>query len=344
MHIFSSAYTIQTRDGTIFAPGVRYIVPTGFARDLEAGIVKEQGESADYRLSHFNSYENRYHGQQLFAHDTLCIYRHGAIGDTLMTTAVVAELRRRNPFATINVYARPDNADLWHGLGVNVILGFPVFDEVRAQHHLLFENLLECDSEPDQACGIDNLFAFAGIDPVSVPSERKVPVVVEREDDYYAGPPNAKYVLMQDSSSNRNRDYPHTDKVRELLFALGYQVLVFGRKLKTPRFRNLIPLIKSASLVICPDSSIGHLAAAFPSVPVISLWGPFSPWDRVLHYANHHPMVGTLGCPHSPCRTHEYRFPSQCKDAPAFDGTACAALASIPPEAVVRRAKEILGL
>jgi hypothetical protein len=308
---------------------------------LEAGIVKEQGEDASYRLSHFNSYENRYHGQKLFG-DRLSIYRHGAIGDTLMTTAAVAEIRRRNPDAQIDLYCRPENVDLWYGLGVNVRPGFPIFDEIRNDQHLLFENLIECDSEPDQGCAIDAMLNFAGIDPASVADERKVPAVVEREDDYYAGPPSAKYVLMQDSASNRNRDYPHTDKVRELLFAMGFQVLVFGRKLKTPRFRNLIPLIKSAALVICPDSSIGHLAAAFPQVPVISLWGPFSPRDRAKYYANHHPMEARHACPHAPCRTHEYRFPSWCKDAPTFDGSACAALASITPEQIIEKAKELL--
>src|SRR6185369_2052938 len=142
MHIFSSPHQIDTKDGTVFQPGVRYVVPTGMARTLESGLIERLGAEVEYRLSHFNSYENRYHGQPLGS-GRLAIYRHGAIGDTLMATAVVAEIRRRNPEAQIDLYCRPSNVDLWHGLGVNVRPGFPVLDEVRGDQHLFYENMLE---------------------------------------------------------------------------------------------------------------------------------------------------------------------------------------------------------
>lgn len=344
MHIFTSDFSITTKDGTTFFPGVRYVLPDGFARTLERGIIEQRGEGAGYRLSHFNSYERRYHGQQLFEGDTLDIYRHGAIGDTLMTTAVVAEIRRRNPFATINLYTRPGNVDLWHGIQVNVIPGFPVFDEIRGHHHLFYENMLEANSEPDQECAVDTMLCFAGIDPESVPAEKKLPLVWDKNDTLrYV--PKEPYILLQVGASNGNRNYPHSSQLHALLTEAfpGVRVFVLGEHNKLPKFRDCIPLVRMARLVICPDSSIGHLAAAFPSVPVISLWGLFHPNDRIKYYRNHHPLVGFSACPHAPCRSHEFKLPARkCIHAQAFDGQACAALASITPEMIVVKAKELL--
>src|ERR1051326_1682780 len=101
MHIFTSVFKLQTKDGVILEPGIRYVVPSHIARGIESELVSHAGAEAGYRLSHFNSYERRYHGQTLGAEEVLCVYRHGAIGDTLMTTALVAELRRRSPLARI---------------------------------------------------------------------------------------------------------------------------------------------------------------------------------------------------------------------------------------------------
>lgn len=348
MHIFTSNYTLISKDGTTFLPGVRYVLPSHIAREMEQSLLTEYGLQASYRLSHFNSYERRYHGQHLSTADTLCIYRHGAIGDTLMTIALVAELHRRCPDARIVVYTRPGNVDLWHGLGVTVVGGFPIFEDIRSASHLFYENMLENDSEPDQGCSIDNLFQFAGIDPATVADERKVPVVVERKDDEYDWqnypPQDCKYVVLHANASNPNRTYPHVERLVEILEREGMDVYCIGDGCRAfPKFRNTIPLVKHAALVICPDSSIGHLAAAFPSVPVISLWGLFHPNDRIRYYRNHHPLTGFSACPHAPCRSHEFILPKRrCKDAPTFDGKSCAVLASITPEMIVAKAKELL--
>lgn len=363
MHVFQSPYLIQLKDGTVFLPRVRYVVPTGVARNMEESLLHQRPD-ATYTLSHFNSYERRYAGQQLHKGDSLLLYRHGAIGDTLMTTAVVKVIRDRNPDATIDLYCREQNAELWHGLGVNVLPGYPPFDAARTYtHHLLFENLLESNSEDDQGCAIDDLFSFAGIDPQSVMDEQKVPVVVEKEEDEKPrrhGFVGNKLVVIQWSASNPNRNYPHMLELVKLMCATfpypthvavvgdldgprwGPEVQANDLRGETARFRNLIPIIKHAALVICPDSSVGHLAAAFPSVPVISLWGLFHPHDRVKYYTNHHPMTGFAACPHAPCRSHEFKLPAKCKDAPTSDGTSCAALASITPESIVAKAKELL--
>jgi ADP-heptose:LPS heptosyltransferase len=57
------------------------------------------------------------------------------------------------------------------------------------------------------------------------------------------------------------------------------------------------------SCIVCPDSVLGHIAAAYPEIPVISLWSSFSPADRIASYTNHKPIYNAIKC--SPCRAHE---------------------------------------
>lgn len=130
-------------------------------------------------------------------------------------------------------------------------------------------------------------------------------------------------------------------------------------------FRMHVPLIERASLLICPDSSFGHLAACFPHVPVISLWGVFHPDNRVKYYGNHYPLHNFDVCRWAPCHNHEFDIPlHQCRkgghwdavrekynafckkahvihDENTLDGY-CAVLASIEPETILELADRLL--
>lgn len=362
MHIFQSELFLRTRDDVPLFPFCRYVMPDGVGRDIEAEIQCHHPH-ATYTLSHFNSYERRTDCSQPLGKKRIAIYRHGAIGDTLISTALVSWLRRRNPEAVLDVYCRPKNVELWHGVGARAMPGYPTFDALtRYDGHLMFENMLECDSEPDQGCAIDAQFRFCGIDPEAVPEEEKVPVVVGKETDGF-GPElhGWKTIVIQSNASNQNRTWPHLDelviKLANIFQFPEYKVVVVGdkgeRRFVHPvtdlrgeflRFRNLIPIIKNAALVICPDSSVGHLAAAFPTVPVISLWGLFDPNDRVKYYRNHHPLEQFSTCPHAPCRSHMYSLPlEKCRDAADnLNPTSCAALRAITPEMIAAKAKELL--
>lgn len=119
---------------------------------------------------------------------------------------------------------------------------------------------------------------------------------------------------------------------------------------ETKNFNELKPIIRNAGLVVCPDSSISHLVAAYPEVPAISLWGPFHPDDRAKYYTNHTKLFGS-GCDHAPCRCHDFQLPiNKCRlggDGPwlmAGDKTLgwCNALGSIQPETILATAKSIL--
>jgi ADP-heptose:LPS heptosyltransferase len=59
-------------------------------------------------------------------------------------------------------------------------------------------------------------------------------------------------------------------------------------------------LIESASLVIGPDSSAIHFAAAFET-PALGIWGPFSPAARTKYYPRQIHLHHTDRCQYSPC-------------------------------------------
>ena len=115
----------------------------------------------------------------------------------------------------------------------------------------------------------------------------------------------------------------------------------------THSFRALVPLVRRAACVVCPDSSVGHLAAAFPGVPVVSLWGSFHPGDRARYYSNHRPLTAFEACPHAPCRPHRFSLPQEkCKDATNAvigEQRACCALRAISPGRVADAVLEAIN-
>ena len=113
---------------------------------------------------------------------------------------------------------------------------------------------------------------------------------------------------------------------------------------KVKQWRHLIPLIAEASCVVTPDTGMGHIAAAFPRVPVVSLWGSFSHASRAKYYANHHPMEPKGICPHAPCWTHGNEIPRNlCKDCGGYSeqSTHCGVINSIDPDDLVAKVEEV---
>lgn len=357
----------------------------------------------DFRVTAFNSYERRYDGSDINGKN-LAIYRHNAWGDSLMASAVPRYIKSLYPTAEIYFYCHPDMFDLHLGnqfIEHNMAIPIPIsLDACKHFHdfHVFYEGMLENDSEPDQNNCYDNFFAFCGLR--DVPDHYKRPYVFIRPGDYFQAKvwqedkeiqfdPTGKYVVCHLSPANENRCYPmiYSRRFWELFIAnfSDFKIYVIGldpdgrRKgmfkdlprvvnmlSKASSVRHYIPLLENAKLIIAPDSSIGHLAACFPHVPVISLWGPFHPNDRVKYYGNHYPIChGKDACRHCPCHNHEFEIPIQqcqaggrwneireryneaCRKAGAvhdpntLDGW-CAALADITPMEILELADKLL--
>jgi ADP-heptose:LPS heptosyltransferase len=202
-----------------------------------------------------------------------------------------------------------------------------------------FESASEWDNDSEQPNIYDRLFGMAGIDPSRVPAKFKRPIFsIQTEDinkrldwlrqvgaavnkDLSGG-----YIFLQIQSTNKVRSMPAslTERVlaalnkfaveRKLPILCGGSVPftpeIAGIIAKTPMAINVATtmnnlrlygsIVGGASLVIGPDSSALHLAAAF-EVPALGFWGPFSPFSRCRYYPNQIHLYHPELCPASPC-------------------------------------------
>lgn len=361
-------------------PFVRYVLPAGPAQHFAAGL---RAKAIGYTMSVFNAYARPYGGTDLNG-KRLAFYRHAAFGDQLMATSVPVYLKHLFPNAQIDVYCSPEVIEVWNGLPVRAFPAPITLEAARAYDaHLFYDQMLEEDREPDQDNAYDSLFRFAGLS--DVPDIFKRPKVVSLESDLEElGNLNVqewlpeKYLVYQLGAGNANRSYPMEqgrEFIRRFLEAFtDWHVIVVGTDRRgdlaqllgagpdlaplpkrtinlvngLKRFRSLIPLVQRAGLVVCPDSSIGHLAAAFPQVPVISLWGLFAPNDRVKYYANHHALWPREVCPFAPCHNHDFKLPQEkCElatNATPGEQKWCNVLRAVSPERILEKATQILSL
>jgi len=360
MVILSSPVT-ATHDGVSLAPFARYVVTISQGDAIIDAL--RSNDLKPVEASNFNSYERRYSGHDLNA-KTLCIYRHAAFGDQLMTTAIPAYLKTRWPKAHVIMSCGIGVSEVWeNNPDVDFCSGAVPFETAKlSDYHLFFESMLECNGLEEQGNAYDDMFAFGGM--LDVPNEFKRPHIyigttdIKRDSEWrnYIG--KEPYIVYQWNAGNPVRQYPPDMAAKLLEQWVDTKIVVVGKTKdkipslshvvdltnRTNHFRQLIPIIRQSKAVVCPDSSISHLCAAFPGeVKAISLWGPFSPDDRILYYENHTALQGR--CPHAPCRTHSFKPPiDKCRDAGAEYVRAdnCAALATITTHEIVSAIKNIL--
>lgn len=357
-----------------YKPFCRYIVS-----DYEAMYLTQFAVSTKWSRSAFNSYEHRYGGQDLNG-KKVCIYRHTAYGDQLMVSAVPYYLKTLYPDAIVHLYCAPGIVDMWKNNpyvgGAAIPLPIP-FDVARSyDYHIFYEGMLENNGEPDQNCCYDDFFSVIGL--TDVPARFKRPHFIPRPEDMKGIEDlgldlSGKYLVYHLAPANKNRCYPPQKGVDFITMFLeefkSWKVLIVGRVgeddawkseyeniipdrpnvvnlvNKTESFRQLVPIIQRASLVVCPDSSVLHLAACFPDVPVVSLWGIFHPNDRAKYYPNSFPIFKGDACPHAPCHNHDFRLPlEKCTQSRGWtDGQQyCQVLNAIEPEDIMKKIRGIL--
>jgi ADP-heptose:LPS heptosyltransferase len=142
------------------------------------------------------------------------------------------------------------------------------------------------------------------------------------------------YIFLQIQATNKVRSLPFSlmEKVLAAVNEFGEQrnlpILcggnipfppdIAGLIAKTPMAINVATTINNlrlfgaivggASLVIGPDSSALHFAAAF-EVPALGFWGPFSPESRTRYYPNQIHLYHPELCPASPCYNYLPELP-----------------------------------
>jgi ADP-heptose:LPS heptosyltransferase len=373
MRIVKPDKLVKASSGILYKPFNRYVVS-----DFEHLYLDDHTPNTEWEWSSFNPWERRYGGQNLTGKRVL-VYRHSAYGDQLMVSAIPHYLKTMCPDARVDLYCDPVVMDLWAGCpyveGSAIPIPIP-FDAVQHEYdyHIMYEGMMEANGEWDQYNAYDDMFGVLGLDP---PNKFKRPFVTVRPEDSKgineAGLDlNMKYMVYHLAPANMNRCYPilHGMKfLREFLsvypdwnaIVVGimpkgnfYNQYIVNKPLarcidlvnRTEKFRTLVPIIERASLVVCPDSSVLHLAAAFPDVPIVSLWGLFGPEDRAKYYTNNHSVWKPSTCPHAPCHNHDFNLPlTKCEDAGGYheDQQYCRVLESIELEEILAATMEAVG-
>jgi len=274
----------------------------------------------------------------------------GGIGDLLMMTPALAELRRRLPRAHID-FAVPARY-------------FPLFDGNRDFRLLDVDGPLRTD---DYDCCISwsdcpasrvetrtaprvrtsRIQAFAASLGCRELRDARPRYAVSEEEQAFAdafwrehGLGREPVVAVQYRAAEPYRDYPHMDAVIRALAARGRTVMVFHDEplggLRAERvlvidrlpLRRAVALLARCALLIAPDSAFVHLAGAL-GMPAIAIYGPISGEVRTRHYPSVQVLQERFGC--VPCWRHQ--------EAPCAltDGMDSPCLSAIPPEAVLER-------
>ena len=366
MMVLGSPDHIVYNGKSFMQPFVRYIVPN----ELGNECLKS---NAKWKVSAIGSFERRYGGQDLNG-KSIAIIRYHGIGDMLMVTGLVKYLHDKYPEAIIHFYCLDSYASsVWHqneDLTSKGYIPLPMtLDGMRQyDYHLFYDGMIEHNAEYDQNNAYDDMFAFAGLH--DVPDQYKHPYIYESDKDAEWAKAEGivldePYILVQIHSSSDIRTYPPEQTAEMLKLCLKrfpeHKIILVGEVMhdvikevsdnriisavgKMNAWRSMIPLVKNANAIVCPDSSISHIAAVFPEVPVVSLWGAFSFASRAKYYTNHHPIEVKV-CPHQPCWTHGMTIPKdKCKDCESFSNGEkyCSGMRAITPESIVEKLEVVM--
>jgi len=369
MMVLNSRVLMKYNGQIILKPLDRSCVPNEMGRML-VGAAPDK-----VKWSTFDSWEKRYSGQDLNG-KSICIMRYAGIGDLLHITALTRYLRHLYPTAMIHFYTlgpHYSSTAFYGNPDVDGCAAFPLpipLDAAKQyDYHIFIDGVMEHNSEYDQGNWYDILYSFCGLK--NVPAEFKRPELRPMAQDWKWIEDShidlsSPYVMFQTRSSSPIRDYADdlgAKCVDELLKRLpAHRVAITGecdlpayhRFKDNPRviwacgvtqnWRQIIPLVYNADCVVCSDTGMGHVAAAYPHVPVVSLWGAFNYECRAKYYANHTPIEHVGTCPHQPCYTHGNTLPvAKCRASRGWkEGQVnCSAMLDITPveiaEAVARR-------
>lgn len=259
----------------------------------------------------------------------ICIKRRlGGIGDVLMTTPITKAIKATIPHCRL-VYA----TDLEYSQGAlaDIIKHNPYVDElissqnVRDQDYAYMIDITRTGLDKEKAGTVPpnriDMFAEAvGVDVSADP----VPIyIVEKSEQQWAKKylkerlgritKKTKIIAIQVRSNDARRTWP-LDYMQELAYLLAahedMHVLLFdwgstvGRwaddhprlhKVMDMKLTEVAALVQQADVVVCPDSSMLHLAGALQK-KIVTIFGPIPPDSRTNHYANATAMVKNLPC------------------------------------------------
>lgn len=245
-----------------------------------------------------------------FAKNTFGIKRQGALGDVLLITPIIQELKKRHPACRIWVETSCPEA-LTNHPDVQVVIAKGIEKKVsriinldlayEKQPHL---HLVDAYSQVALGSYLEDKrpFLFSSDKDLN-----KLSKIVQGRIEMTKEP----YIVMHQAVSWDNRTWPKScwDVVVKSLIDQGYKIVIVGRKKDfsfegDTRVINLLSkltlsqireLIKHAKLFIGPDSALIHIAMT-TSTPIVGIFTVADPKLRVTREKNTIALTPTSSC------------------------------------------------
>lgn len=334
---------------------VEHIYPTGiaaaFRRDHKDKIAKSRGLGPLYR---------KYNGQDL-ENKKLLMWRTGGFGDILFMTPLIRRIKKRFPSCEINFSCFPKfSAVLAGNPYVSNLYALPIPLPLFKQHHyqLHFEGTIE-KSKNEKLHAIDYFAKHANVNLTN----RKLDIRLHKKNRAIARKfvreqlnikQGEKIIAVQSRASAQLRTYPHPllIKVMKKLAGEGYKCIVIGLEGAFPEGCDIegvydacgkfewmldsVALMDECDMLIAPDSSLTHFAAAL-DLPTVAIYGPFPGEIRTKYYSRCITLEAEHHC--IPCMLHK---PGPCPEAIKIETIWSPCFDSITPEMIVEEALTIL--
>ncbi len=304
-------------------------------------------------------------------HKSVLIIRHGGIGDILFISPFIKKIKIKSPTTHVTFMTRINyhelTKDIKH-IDKTINHAWPNVFALFVHDYILFlDNSIEKDPDAEKK-NVYDLFAekyffqpLSDIEkcpvlsahsantlgsinnwntkitiglqlksgsPIRTPSQE---FWLRTASDLLQIFPNALIVLIaehrEESSSQTLLDKIHNLHPRARI----YNFATYSRSIK-----DLTNLINRLDLVIAPDSSVIHIAAAFHT-PAIGIYGPFPGALRTKYYPDNITLDAPVQC--GPCFTHGH---SPCKKL-HNDGHSSACFDHIPSADITEAAKTLLS-
>jgi ADP-heptose:LPS heptosyltransferase len=345
-------------------PGRDYVISTAqysWLRAAPCATAIDRVSTLDSRLRGFVAALVGARGRLLFYAGA------GGYGDQLMAMPVVRFLHELG--YTVTVMTDPGNQTCWWHLPFvqeTVVLPLPYTQLRMYDHHALFEFVTNLDEHPDQTHPVDAMLWRLGLDPRTVPDDRKRVAPTLHADElaaarqFIAGNRVALYQLA--GSGDNRRLNPAASRqllmrLAELVPELSW-VAIYDRHLPAeyyaplpsdapantrlvefPSLRQLFAVASLADVGVGTDSLLVHLMGAYGR-PGVGLWGALKPELRMRYYQGHRAVFLKASCPQAPC----LRYKASLERCPPAARTArmCLCLQDVEPEHVAGVVREAI--
>lgn len=270
----------------------------------------------------------------------LLVVRQGGLGDLLFVSAVTAELKRQQPHLQVDLMCHPRYHAAFHGTGaINHLLDhrWPSITRLFGYDYFIFlDGVVESDPDANTTNIYDLLAGkYFGL-PIADHDKKPALTASEgRKEDVLRKMPGLATAPLRVGLQLKANSPVRTPEPEVWLIAIesvlrrvpNAMILVIaepGHDIDAETFvarvrtcthcRNvvhtcrttsdagdLIALIAQLDIVIAPDSSVSHIAAAF-DVPALGIYGPFPSALRTRHYQHTLSIDAPASC--APCFTH----------------------------------------